>query len=128
MKPFISFGMTVLMLFILTSSTAQIKNAQTETVKIYGNCGMCEKTIETAAFQKGKASADWDRDTKMAVITFDSKKTNLDEILKRIALAGYDNDKFTAPDEAYAGLHACCQYERPKKTRVKETAKQRTSN
>ena len=32
----------------LTSCEAQVKNAKTETVKIYGNCGMCEKTIETA--------------------------------------------------------------------------------
>lgn len=30
------------------ASNAQIKNAKTESVKIYGNCGMCETTIEKA--------------------------------------------------------------------------------
>lgn len=122
MKPFIQFGMTIFTLLILTSCTAQIKNAQTETVKIYGNCGMCEKTIETAAFQKGVARADWNQDTKMAVITFNSKKTNLDGVLKRIALSGYDSDSFTAPDDVYAGLHGCCQYDRPNKNMSMETA------
>ncbi len=29
-------------------SQAQIKNAKTETVKVYGNCGMCKTTIEKA--------------------------------------------------------------------------------
>lgn len=94
--------------------TAQnIANAKTETVKIYGNCGMCEKTIEKAAAQKGTAKADWDTDTKMAKITFDSTKTNLDDVLKRIAAAGYDSDQFRAPDDVYANLHGCCQYDRP---------------
>ena len=40
-------AITILLSF--TSCNAQIKNAKTETVKIYGNCGMCEKTIEKAA-------------------------------------------------------------------------------
>lgn len=40
------------------------------------------------------------------------KKTNQDEILKRIALAGYDSEKFLAPDDVYAKLSDCCQYKR----------------
>jgi len=98
---------------------AQIKNAKTEPVKIYGNCGMCETTIETAGNVKKIAKVDWDKDTKMATITYDSTKTNQDEILKRIALAGYDSDSFLAPDNAYAKLPNCCQYERVKKTVAK---------
>lgn len=100
---------------LLTSCAAQVKNAKTETVKIYGNCGMCEKTIETAGNIKKVALVDWNKDTKMAVLTYDSTKTNQDEILKRIALAGYDSDKFLAPDDAYNNLHECCLYDRNKK-------------
>ncbi len=48
----------------------------------------------------------------MAVITYDSRKTTLNEILKRIADAGYDNDVYRAPDAVYNKLHMCCQYER----------------
>ena len=100
----------------LTSCEAQVKNAKTETVKIYGNCGMCETTIETAGNVKKVVKVDWDKDTKMAILTYDSIKTNQDEILKRIALAGYDSDKFLAPDDVYSNLHGCCQYERVTKT------------
>lgn len=101
---------------------AQIKNATTANVKIYGNCGMCEKTIENAGNLKKVASVDWNKDTKMATLTFDSKKTNQDEILKRIALAGYDSDSFLAPDDVYENLHGCCKYDREAKTPVKESA------
>ena len=42
-----SFKNIMLATFILLSIAvnAQIKNAKTETVKIYGNCGMCETKI-----------------------------------------------------------------------------------
>ena len=45
----------------------------------------------------------------MATITYDSKVTNQDAILKRIALSGYDSDKFLAPDNAYSKLPAWIQ-------------------
>lgn len=108
--------MAIIVLLSFTACNAQIKNAKTETVKIYGNCGMCETTIETAGNVKKVAKVDWNKDTKMALITYDSTKTNQDEILKRIALAGYDSDKFLAPDDVYSKLHGCCQYERVNKT------------
>ena len=110
-------AITVLLSF--TSCNAQIKNAKTETVKIYGNCDMCEKTIEKAGNLKKIAKVDWNVDTKMATITYDSKVTNQDAILKRIALSGYDSDKFLAPDNAYSKLPGCCQYDRIAKVPVK---------
>lgn len=110
-----------LLLFSYSSCNAQIKNAKTETVKIYGNCGMCETTIETAGNVKKVTKVNWDKDTKMAIITYDSTKTNQDEILKRIALAGYDSDKFLAPDDVYSKLAACCLYERVNKTAIAST-------
>jgi len=108
--------MSLTAVFVIFSCTAQIPNAKTEAILIYGNCGMCEKTIEKAAFKNGEAKADWDKDTKMAQITFDTTKTNTNDVLRRIAAAGYDSDQFTAPDEAYNNLPGCCQYERPVKT------------
>lgn len=108
--------MPITMLLSFTVCNAQIKNAQTETVHIYGNCEMCENTIEKAGNVKKIAQVDWNKDTKMAILTYNTKKTNQDEILKRIALAGYDSDKFLAPDAVYNNLHACCQYERVNKT------------
>lgn len=116
--------MAITVLLSFTACNAQIKNAKTESVKIYGNCGMCETTIEKAGNKKKIAKVDWNKDTKMATITYDAKKTNQDAILKRIALSGYDSDKFLAPDDVYAKLPGCCQYDRVKKVVAKiETPK-----
>ena len=111
--------------FVLLSISinAQIKNAKKETVKIYGSCGMCETKIEKAGNIKKIANVDWNHETQMATLTYDATKTNQDEILKRIALVGYDSDKFLAPDDVYNNLHGCCQYERVAKVPVKEEAK-----
>lgn len=103
----------ILLLFVsFASCNAQIKNETSITEKIAGNCGMCKKTIEKAGNLKNEASVNWDKESKIATITFDSKKTSKDVILKRIALAGYDNNSYLAPKEAYDNLPQCCQYER----------------
>lgn len=122
----LKYIMTALVMLSFGMSNAQIKNAKTETVKIYGNCGMCETTIENAGNVKKVAQVDWNKDTKMATITYDVKKTNQDEILKRIALAGYDSDKFLAPDDVYSKLAGCCQYERVNKPVAKAESKTET--
>ncbi len=120
--------MAITVLLSFTACNAQIKNAKTESVKIFGNCGMCETTIEKAGNKKKIAKVDWNKDTKMATITYDAKKTNQDEILKRIALSGYDSEKFLAPNDVYAKLPGCCQYERKAQTVAKvETPKIDTS-
>ena len=111
-----------------TTGNAQIKNAKTESVKIYGNCGMCETKIEKAGNIKKIANVDWNQETQMATLTYDAKKTNQDEILKRIALVGYDSDKFLAPDDVYNNLHGCCQYDRVAKVPVKEETTSIASN
>lgn len=112
----------ILMIAVALLSTtvlqAQIKNAKTETIKVYGNCGMCETTIEKAGTKSKLYKTDWNVDTKMASITYDNKKTTADAVLKSIALSGYDNTSFLAPDEAYNKLHSCCKYERESKTAV----------
>lgn len=103
------------LLVAFTSCATPIKNAKTETYKVAGNCDMCKNTIETAATKKGISSAEWDKDKKIISLTYDSKQTTASEILKRIAYAGYDNEQFLAPDDAYAKLPECCHYERIKK-------------
>lgn len=113
--------MVITVLLSTVNSFAQIKNSKSETLKIYGNCDMCKSTIEKAGNLKKVAQVDWNKKTKMATLTYDTSKTNQEEILKRIALAGYDSDQFLAPDDVYANLHGCCQYERVNKTISKTT-------
>ncbi|NDH07555.1 DUF3347 domain-containing protein [bacterium] len=117
MKNIITFLAAVLI--TATSCTAQVKNPKTETVKVWGNCSMCKETIEKAANKKGDAKAVWNDETKQATITYNTKTTNLNTVLKRIALAGYDNAVYAAPNEAYNNLAGCCQYDRPDKKEIK---------
>lgn len=107
------------LLLTITSCLSQIKNSKTEIVTIYGNCGMCQKTIEKAGNLKNVVKVNWDIDTKKATLTYDGNLTDQDAILKRIALSGYDSDKFLAPDSAYTNLPGCCQYERVAKIPLK---------
>jgi hypothetical protein len=104
--------MAIVLLLSPFLSNAEIKNVSTENVKIAGSCALCKEGIETAAFEKNTSKASWDKDSKMALVTYDSKKTSIDAVLKKVALAGYDNDRFLAPDDAYAKLADCCKYER----------------
>lgn len=110
--------MAALIVLSITKLGAQIKNTKTEVVKIYGNCGMCKSKIEKAGSLKNIAQVSWDKETKMATLSYDASKTNQEEILKRIALAGYDSDTFLAPDKAYSSLDDCCQYDREAKVAV----------
>jgi copper chaperone CopZ len=112
MKSIKTLLVAVVALLSFTACDAKIKNAKTETVKIFGNCEMCKKVIEKAGNLKNIAEVDWNEKTKMATLTYDATKTNKEEILKRIALAGYDSNEFLAPNDVYAKLPECCQYER----------------
>ena len=102
----------ILAFFLSLNGFGQIKNKKTESFRVWGNCGMCKKNIENAVFQKNIAIARWNAETQLVVLFFDSTQTKSDILLKKIADAGYDNDKFTADDKTYNNLHGCCQYER----------------
>jgi copper chaperone CopZ len=103
-----------LFVVLLIATTSVLAQSKTEKFKVYGNCGMCEKTIETAANAvKGVTSADWDKETKMIKVVLDESKTTVDKVHKAIAKVGYDTKLHKAKDEVYAKLPGCCQYERP---------------
>ena len=118
-----SIGILMMLLAITASCNNNIKNARTEIAMVAGNCAMCKDKIESAGFEKGVSTIKWDVDTKLASITFDSNKTNKEALLKKIALAGYDNDSFKAPEESYNNLHGCCQYDRKTATSVEKIPK-----
>lgn len=86
------------------------KDIKTEKLLVSGNCGMCEKRIEKAAYVKGVKQADWDKKTKMLTVTYKPSKTSKEEILKSVAEAGYDSEGFTANEKSYKKLPECCRY------------------
>jgi copper chaperone CopZ len=120
MKTTINLLMCGLVFIGFASCGSAIKNTKTESFNVSGNCGMCEKTIETAGNLKGVSLVDWDKNTKIASISYNTKKTNSSAVLKRIALAGYDNEEYIAPDEVYAKLPNCCQYDRTLKGKTEK--------
>ncbi len=94
---------------------AQTNYTANKTVKVNGNCGMCKTTIEKAGNVAGESTVVWDKKTKTATLNFDDTKTSEAAILKRIALAGYDNEQFLAPAAVYDKLPGCCHYDRENK-------------
>ena len=106
---FISVG-TAQEIMILTDST-EIK---TENFIVYGNCGMCERTIEGALKEnKSITLADWDNESQNMKVTYNAKHISLDQIKQKIADVGYDSDTHRAKKTVYDLLPGCCQYERP---------------
>jgi periplasmic mercuric ion binding protein len=99
------------------SAQATAKNEgqlKTETIKVFGNCGMCKDRIEKAAKDEGASSAAWDSKTKLLTVTFDPSKTNADALSKKMASVGHDTEKYKASDDVYTKLPGCCHYERAK--------------
>lgn len=91
-------------------NSLKTSNIKTETLKVSGKCNMCKANIEKAAKTQGVSKAEWDSKAKSLSLSYDPSKTNIDHIGKKIADAGYDNEKAKADDKAYNALHSCCKY------------------
>lgn len=102
-------------------AAAQIKNAKTETIRIEGSSQACKNLIEKAGSKKGESALDWNTNTKEASLTYNSQKTSKDEVLKRVALAGFDNEMYLAPTDVYQALSPECQYKGAIKTSMTES-------
>ena len=96
-------------IFAMISSTlfAQTTTEKTDTIKVYGECGMCKNRIQKTLKIDGISSAVWDVDTKMLTVTYNP--------------ATITNDK--ADDKVYDQLPGCCHYERKKVGALREEPK-----
>ena len=104
--------LTIITLFLGITLNAQIKHSTTVVVKVKGSCEMCTARIEKAGSFKKISKTKYSLDDQEATITFDTTQTNLNIILQKIAEAGHDNEKYSATDEVYENLPACCHYAR----------------
>lgn len=128
MKLISLLGLVISVLLSTQYTYGQIKNPKTATVKILGNTTAVKKIIEKAGSDGHTAIVDWHATSKLASITYDPSKTSADEVLKRIALAGFDNEKFLAPADVYAQLAKAEQYERVLKPASKNRADQQVDH
>lgn len=103
----------ILLATISLSSFGQRSKYVTENIKVYGICGMCEKRIENALDVVGVRDAQWDVQTKMLNIVYNSAKISIEEIHQLCADVGHSTEKIKCSREAYNALHGCCKYEDP---------------
>lgn len=97
---------------ILSSIGAFAQSNDIATIKdtVEGNCEMCKKRIEEAAFIKGVKRAEWNVDTHVLTVIYRPSKTDETSILQHVAKAGHSSQKVMAAEADYKKLPECCQY------------------
>ncbi|WP_284651464.1 heavy-metal-associated domain-containing protein [Flavobacterium terrisoli] len=105
----------MLLLFVGFTTQAQDKKSKNAkyNIEVNGNCEMCKKRIEKAAFSvSGVKSADWHIDDHTLHLIINEEKCSVADVKKAIAKVGHDTDDVKATEEDYNKLHGCCMYER----------------
>lgn len=98
--------------FTINAQEKLNKNAKYE-IEVNGNCEMCQGRIQKAAFSvPGVKSASWSVETHKLYLILNEEKTNILDVKKAVAKAGYDTEEVKATKENYDKLPGCCQYER----------------
>lgn len=94
-------------------SATQLKSQEKSTsdsLYVEGVCMMCKERIQKFAYGKGVKFAEWNLNTSYLKLVYNSEKTNLEDISKRVAKAGHNTNLTKATEEAYGKLPNCCQY------------------
>jgi len=106
-----------------TMKTEQAAMSMT-TFGVRGNCNMCKKTIEKAANSvDGVSKAQWNKEEKRMMVSFDGSKTNELAIQKSVAASGYDTEKVQGNLKAYDNLPGCCKYDHSMEMNQKSESK-----
>ena len=121
MKSLNIYAALLFSIFAINFSFAQA-TVKKETIKVWGNCGMCKTNIEKAAKKAGASVAIWNEESKELKVSYASSKTSSPKIQQAIAKSGYDTQDFTADNKSYKNLHACCQYDRKVGSSISENA------
>jgi periplasmic mercuric ion binding protein len=109
---FIGFALLGILYSISVSAQTvnSSKTTKSESIKVSGNCGMCKARIENAAKVDGVSKAEWNQDSKILTLVYDTTKVNCEAVQKKIAAVGHDTEKFKAVQTAYDQLPGCCKY------------------
>lgn len=118
MKTFKTLIVLVVAFFAFNNANAQSdKSARTigistQTFKVNGVCVMCKKRIESSTLLvDGVKSSAWDETTKQLTVKYSAfKKEAVDNVQKKLASVGHDNQSYKADGKAYNALPGCCHY------------------
>lgn len=112
MKKIILVLLVSLFGFAIQAQEKKNKNAKAN-VEVKGNCEMCKKRIEKAAYSvTGVKSAVWHSEDQQLHLVYNEQKCSATDVVKAVAKAGHDTKDIKADKEDYDKLHECCQYER----------------
>ncbi len=100
----------------------QTSNVITDSIRVNGACGMCKSRIEKNLKMEGISSANWNKETKVLIVSYDPGKITNDAIQKKIASVGHDTEKYRAADSIYEKLPGCCHYDRATALQVAKQA------
>ena len=108
----LTISIILIMMFSIINKpgVAQANTVKTDTLTVSGNCGQCKERIEEAAYVKGVKKAEWNKETKVLTVVYNSEKTSLDKITAAIAKAGHDSKDHKASDKDYKKLPECCAF------------------
>ena len=98
-------------LFLLAASFLSAQNLSKSQFKVKGNCDMCKTRIESTAKKAGAKTAVYSIDLQTLTVETEDNLSS-DDILKKLAEVGHDNEKYRAKDNVYKNLPGCCHYER----------------
>ena len=112
MKNIVIGIMILLVSFSMQAQEKKNKNAKYD-IEVNGNCDMCKKRIEKAAFSvSGVKTAEWHSDDQTLHVIINEQKNSISAVKKAVAQVGHDTDEIKATDEQFEKLHECCMYER----------------
>lgn len=112
MKNIVIGMMLLIVSFSANAQEKKNKNAKYD-IEVNGNCEMCKKRIEKAAFSvSGVKTAEWHSDDQTLHLILNEQKNSIFAVKKAVAQAGHDTDEVKATDEQFEKLHECCMYER----------------
>lgn len=102
--------LTLLLTVGMTSFGQKGSKYVSDTLRVYGNCEMCEERIENACDIVGVKRADWNVETGMLSVVYNPGKISIEEVHQLCADVGHSTSKVKTSDEAYDNLHHCCKY------------------
>lgn len=108
MKKFLSTLIILVLIFLVSCKSKEVETQ----VHVWGVCDLAKQKIDSAAKLPGVVKADWNKETRLLTLKFDTTKISLDNILKSVAMAGFDNERYFADDYTYEKLPDNCKYER----------------
>ena len=93
------FLLTFVCFSLLSYAQESSSKNEKKSIEVLGNCNMCKKRIEKAAFSvEGVKYASWDNSSGQLSLIYNGLKTEIDTIEKQIAAKGHDTEHHISSD------------------------------